>query len=225
MAGVSRVAIAHGTALLGGDVSRSTGPFVIDVIALGHAEEPVRRSGAQPGDGIWVTGSLGGAACAVAAWTAGELPDPEARARFAHPLPRIEEARWLAQQGALHALIDLSDGLAGDAGHMAAASDVRIRLELARIPLHRAVHDAPARAAHGEVNIGSALRLALAGGEDYELCFAAPPSFGKSLVDAFQERFGIALTRVGSVEAGSGVVVVDKDGGTHALALTGYSHV
>ncbi len=209
MAGASLAAVAYGAALLGGDISRSTGPFVLDVISVGHAGRPILRSGAQPGDSIWVTGSLGGAAAAVAAWSAGGAPDPAARARFAHPIPRIAEARWLAERGVLHALIDLSDGLAGDVRHLAAASNVCIRLDVSQIPIHPAANR----------------QLAIQGGEDYELCFAAPPSFGDSLVEAFQHAFELPLTRVGSVEAGSGVLALEDDGSAHSLEAMGYSHL
>ena len=225
MAGVSEAANAVAAELLGGDVSRSPGPFVIDVIVVGRADHPVTRSGATPGDSIWVTGRLGGAAAAVAAWSVGRAPEPDARRHFAHPVPRIAEARWLARAGALHALIDLSDGLAGDARHLAAASGVCVQLRLDRIPIDPSAVAAPPSLTSDATPLGTPLRLALGGGEDYELCFAAPVSFTEEIADAFRAEFGIALTRVGSVVEGEGVVAVDEDGRTHAFDLSGYSHM
>jgi len=225
MAGVSEAVTAVAAELLGGDVSRSPGPFVIDVIVVGQAAHPVTRSGARPGDSVWVTGRLGGSAAAVAAWSAGRAPHPDARRRFAHPVPRIGEARWLARAGALHALIDLSDGLAGDARHLAAASGVCVQLRLDRIPIDPS---AAAQAPSGKsaaTPLGAPLRLALGGGEDYELCFAAPASFTEEMAEVFRAEFGIALTRVGSVVEGEGVVAVDENGRAHALDVSGYSHM
>jgi thiamine-monophosphate kinase len=231
MAGVSEAAAAFDAAVLGGDVSRSPGPLVLDVVVAGGVEQPVLRSGARLGDGLWVTGSLGAAAAAVLDWNAGRPPQPDAIAAFARPRPRIAEARWLAEHAPLHALIDLSDGLAGDAAHIAAASDVRIILDLDRIPIHSAaVAAAPgtqpaANTQPADARITHALRLALAGGEDYELCFAAPAGAIEIVADAFVQRFGLRLTRVGTIDAGSGVVTADALGELHPLAIAGYTHL
>lgn len=218
MAGVSEAAARHGALLLGGDVARSPGPLVIDVAALGQTGAPVLRSGVRPGDEVWVTGRLGAAGAAVRAWEAGREPDPAARAAFARPFARIAEARWLAERGALHALIDLSDGLAGDAGHLASASGVRILLDLDAVP----VHDAARRVA---ATVGEALALALGGGEDYELCFAAPAGVGAGLAGEFRESFGLELTRVGAAAAGDGLF--GRHGPDHPprpLDVLGFSH-
>lgn len=225
MGGASDASIAFGAALIGGDVSRSTGPFVIDVIVLGHTPKPVARSGAVPGDSVWVTGSLGGAAAAVAAWMSGREPDRSARIRFARPAPRIEEALWLAETGLLHAMIDLSDGLAGDARHLAVASNAGIQLDLGKIPIDPALGTSAPASQVESAGMPGPLRLALGGGEDYELCFAAAAQFGDFEAAAFRERFGIPLTRVGSVVPGSGVVARDEHGEVHALELAGYTHL
>ena len=115
-----------------------------------------------------------------------------ARARFARPLPRVAEAKWLRERGA-RAMIDLSDGLAADATHLAAASGVRCTIEVERVPVHPGA--------------GWALQ-ALAGGEEYELLLALPGAQPESLSHEFRERFGIPLTRVGKVDAGEGVRVI-----------------
>lgn len=208
MAGARASASAAGAALLGGDVTRSSGPFVIDIAALGRAQRPVLRSGARPGDSVWVTGVLGGAAAAVASWSRGAPPEASAAEAYAHPRPRIAEALWLAERAMPSAMIDLSDGLAGDAGHIAAASGVRIVVEAALVPAHEAArYDAG---------------LALSGGDDYELCLTGANAMIEPLVGAFADTFGIALTRVGRVVAGDGITVLDANGG--AIEIAGYDH-
>ena len=183
-------------AVLGGDVTRSPGPLVLDVMVVGSVAKPVTRSAARSGDEIWVTGVLGGAAGAVAAWEAGDDPDPTLRSAYAHPVPRVTEARWLANEAGVHAMIDLSDGLMGDAAHMAAASDVGIVIEEALVP------------AHGALSREHAMTVALVGGEDYELCVSAPKGRLGPLARAFEDHFGLPLTRVGSVTNGDGLSIL-----------------
>ena len=193
--GARAAATQVGAAVLGGDLSRSPGPMVLDVTVVGRTAWPVLRNGALPGDELWVTGTLGSAAAAVRAWEAGDEPAEPFRASFARPTPRTEEARCLAEWEILHALIDLSDGLAGDAGHLAAASGVRVVVEADSVPVAPAVVQA--------MGASEGLDLALHGGEDYELCFAAPA--GGMDVEGFRQRFGVGVTRVGRVEEGEGV--------------------
>lgn len=185
-----------GVPLVGGDLAASPGPVVIDVTVVGKAEKPVRRSGAHAGDELWVTGVLGGSAGAVRAWRDGAEPDPSLRASFVRPTARIKEALWLVGRVQVRAMIDLSDGLAGDARHLAVASGVRIVLDLRLVPVHP---DLPAEEAPS---------LAISGGEDYELCFVSPPGVTGPRADEFEERFGIGLTCVGHVEEGAGVEIV-----------------
>lgn len=215
--GVEEAARAAGAAVVGGDVARSPGPLVLDVTGVGRVEVPVLRDGARPGDELWVTGRLGAAGAAVRVLRAGGTPDPAARDAWARPRPRVAEARWLAAEGVFHALIDLSDGLGADAGHLAAASGVGVVLEGVRVPV---APDARAVAA-GE---SDALELALAAGEDYELCFAAPPGVVDELRSRFVERFSLALTRVGRVVEGQGVVLDRGDGEPEPLRGAGYDH-
>src|SRR5690606_7583151 len=214
MEGVASAVARAGGVLLGGDVSRISGPIVIDVVAVGRTSAPLLRSGARPGDGVWVTGRLGAAAAAVRSWRRGAEPHEAARRAFAAPSPRIAEARWLAERGAMHTLIDLSDGLGGDAAHIAVASNVRIVLDAESVP----GHDAARAEASGD---DDALRLALDGGEDYELCFTAPPGAVERVADEFRASFTVPLTRVGTVEAGTGVAL--RSGGS-ITELTGLGH-
>ena len=211
MDGVRSAAVDAGAALIGGDTSRSPGPVVLDIVVVGAAPDPVLRDGARVGDGVWVTGELGAAAAAVRAWESGAAPRPDARAAFARPQPRLREAQWLAERRVMHALIDLSDGLTGDAGHIAAASGVHIAIDGSALPVHAA-----ARAAGGD----QAHLLALGGGEDYELCFTADDAVVLAVADAFSTRFGVRLTRVGVVGEGSGVSIDGRD----EAAAGGYDH-
>lgn len=217
MDGVREAAAAVGAALVGGDVTRSPTSLFLDVIALGEASAPVLRSGARPGDELWVTGVLGAAAAAVLAWSRGEEPPAAAREAFARPRPRVAAARWLAERGLAHAMLDLSDGLAGDATHLAAASGVRVVLEPALVPV------APAALVVAG-NAEGALALALGGGEDYELCFAAPAGAVEPRRAEFEADLALGLARVGRIEEGEGVVASTADGERAPLPLTGYRH-
>lgn len=199
--------------LVGGDLSSSPGALMLDVTVLGHAAEPVLRSGAAPGDEIWVTGVLGGCAGAVRLWREGVHPPAELRQAYAQPVARIAEARWLAREVGLHALIDLSDGLQGDVAHIAAASRVKITLDLFLLAVHPRLAEL-----FGDRD---AAELALTGGEDYELCFAAPPGSVEERAAAFAGEFGVDLTRVGTVGAGSGVYLRASPGEAGRRTQTG----
>ncbi|MGD8289815.1 MAG: AIR synthase-related protein, partial [Gemmatimonadota bacterium] len=170
--------------------------------------------GAEPDDEVWVTGTLGASAAATRVWEAGGEPDESLRTAYARPCPRVEEARWLVDREWTDALIDISDGLAGDAGHVAAASGVRITLEADRIPVDPAAVEALGREA--------ALDAALHGGEDFELCFVTDPD----TVDpaTFERHFGFPLTRVGTVSEGEGVWLREPDGETRRLERGGFDH-
>ena len=202
--------------LLGGDLSRSPGPAVVDVSVLGSVEDPLSRSDAQPGDEVWVTGWLGGAAVASMSWASGLEPDVRARLSFARPVPRLAEIAWLRERTAIHAAIDLSDGLAGDAGHIAAASGVRLVLERDGIPLHAVLDEFTDR--------GVATRIAVTGGEDYELLLTVEPGQLETLRREFQATFDVALTRIGRVEPGAGVAWVDDSGFDTMIPAGGFDH-
>jgi thiamine-monophosphate kinase len=205
--GIADCAAATGTTLAGGDVSRSPVlSFAITVV--GHAPGPeqlVGRGGARPGDVLVLTGAIGGAAAGL---LAEELPDsgprlPEEiagrlRERLLVPVPRLEAGRALAAAGAT-AMIDVSDGLGGDAGHLAERSGVGLRIDAEALPLDRGVADL-AEAAGREP-----LRLAVSGGEDYEL-LATLPAEGLDLA-ALAAAAGVAVTQVGEAVAGGGVEI------------------
>jgi len=195
MDGVGAAAGAVGAQVWGGDLARGE-RVTVDVCAIGRlAGAPLLRSGAQAGDELWVTGRLGGPFVALAAWNAGAEPDAMARERFARPVPRIAEAQWLRERGA-RALIDVSDGLVPDAGHLAAASGVGWTIDADAVPLHPSAET---------------VDVALAGGEEYELLAAVPPGLSDADAAAFGARFGIPLTRVGRADQAEGVRLV-RDG-------------
>jgi thiamine-monophosphate kinase len=205
MAGVGQSAAHAGAVVWGGDLVQSDA-VVVDVMVAGRAAHPLLRSGASPGDALWVTGRLGAPHEAVAAWLAGRTPHPEARARYARPLPRVREALWLRDHGAT-ALIDVSDGLTGDAGHLAAASGVALAIAAELVPRHPGVER---------------WESALVGGEEYELLVTLPASFGDEAARAFAGQFALPLTRIGSAAAGQGLQVT-RDG--HPVELPdAFSH-
>ena len=212
--GCREAASEVGAVILGGDLSNTSGPVFIDVVSLGSANRPGLRSGAVSGNDIWVTGRLGASSTAVRVWQCGGEPPPEARKAFAQPSPRCDEGHYLVERGIASALIDLSDGLAGDSAHLAAASGVQIVLEEARVPV--------APIAVEVLGPEEALQAALHGGEDYELCFAAGPD----AVDPsyFQDHFGLEVTRVGYVREGSGVWIDRGGSQPEPLMRSGFDH-
>jgi thiamine-monophosphate kinase len=224
MAGVADVARRFGAALAGGDTTRTDGPLVLDVVALGHTEQPVLRSGARVGDEVWVTGKLGGAALAVRELLQGRTPEPIAQARYAQPEPRVREALWLAQHLDVHALIDLSDGLASDAAHLATASNVALRIEAKSIPIHCAEQAQIQALSAPGFQLTDSVRNALTGGDDYELCFTASPGTVQQMQQEFEHTFRVPLSRIGSVSAGQGIEIVDENGNRVEEMLSGYDH-
>lgn len=214
--GMGRCLEAEGGALLGGDLSRSPGPVALDVVAVGSTASPVPRSGVRPGDEVWVTGRPGGPASATRAWQRGLEPDPRARRAFEEPRPRIREAQWLAERAALTALIDVSDGVAADSRHLAAASGCGLDLRLDRIPLPDVLDEYTDRRA--------ALELAVTGGEDYELLMTAEPGSLQAVRDGFRREFDLDLERIGEAVAEEGVRWRDSDGAEVALRREGYDH-
>ncbi len=191
---------------------------VLAVQVIGDLEgcAPLLRSAAQPGDDLWVSGTLGDAALGLAALRGEVTLGPEARAhalaRLSRPAPRV--ALGLALRGLAHAAIDCSDGLAQDLGHVAAASAVAVEIEAAAIPLSAALR--------GAVSPERALALALAGGDDYELCFTCPPRARPALA-ALGATPGCPLTRIGRVLAGRGVRLIDARGAPLPVPA-GYRH-
>jgi thiamine-monophosphate kinase len=203
-AGVGDALDAAGTHILGGNVAGAD-LLCLTTTVLGSAFRPIARGGMRPGDFIYVTGRFGGPASAVAAWSSGREPTPTHRARFAHPAARLREARWLADRGAT-AAIDISDGLAADLEHVAAASGVGADVDLDCLPLIEGVTD-PLRGA--------------ASGEEYELLIGSP---GELNAGEFERAFQLPLTAIGRAtrrEAG----VTFRRGGDRVAKPSGYDHL
>jgi thiamine-monophosphate kinase len=218
--GFAELARAHDVALIGGDTTQ--GPLAITVTALGFvpAGEGLTRGGARAGDGVFVTGTLGGAAGALhvlrdtGPGTGDSGKNGAAlRARLDRPEPRV--AAGLALRGIASACIDVSDGLLADLGHVCAASEVGAEIEADALPV------LPALAASFDAR--ARRDLALAGGDDYELCFAAPATRATEVVAALA-RAGCGATRIGRIVAGSGVRVLDADANEIEIARAGWEH-
>lgn len=202
--GIGDAARAAGTVIVGGNLSAGDALGVTTTV-LGAAFAPLSRAGARAGDRLYVTGALGGPAAALRTLLSGGAPPAPLRERLAAPEARIAEARWLAANGAT-AAVDISDGLAADARHLARASGVLAEIDVGSVP----VFD------------GATRDDALAGGEEYELLVAAPaaPAFDE---DAFRRRFGVTLTPVGRIAAGASDVRL-LEAGKRVAAPTGHDH-
>ena len=198
-----------GIPVLGGDISRGSA-LTIDVVVIGESARPLTRSGATPGQEVWVTGALGAPALALSQWLAGIEPDPGARTRFTSPEPRMAEMLWLSEQAGVTAAIDLSDGLLVDAGRMAQACELGLALDRSAIPVHASVSAA--------ASADQRASLPLLGGEEYEVLFTVE-AMDQVIQEAFRATFSVPLTRIGRTVAGGGVTVdgisVDPAGFDH----------
>jgi thiamine-monophosphate kinase len=217
MHGVRAAAEGVGGVVLGGDLTRSPGPLILDVTVVGRVSEPILRSGGMAGDELWVTGDLGGAAFSIERLLAGESVPGSIRTRFAAPTPRIREAIWLRERNVPRAMIDISDGVAGDAGHLAKASGLSAVLDATALPVHPEV-----RAAVRPEN--RAIALVLTGGEDYELCFATRPGALDTHREHFERTFDVPLTRIGRLEPGAGVFIERSPTEREAIDARGFQH-
>ena len=202
--------------LMGGDSTGTSGPISIAVTAMGHVASgtALRRSGAQAGDGVFISGCIGDGALGLLAARGRLPPGPETDAllaRYRLPEPRV--SLGLALAGRAHAAIDVSDGLIADLGHLCAASGVGARIAASSVPLSDAaakhVADAPDRFAD-----------LLTGGDDYELLIAGP----EDPVMRAAEETGIRLTRIGEIVAGDGVVTAGADGAPITFTRKGWQH-
>jgi thiamine-monophosphate kinase len=208
--------------LLGGDTSGTPGPATLSVTAIGTvaAGQAILRRGALPGDLVYVSGTIGDAALGLRALR-GDLAglDDGARTfladRYHLPRPRLALGQGLV--GIAHAMVDVSDGLVADLGHICAVSGVAALLEAGCVPLSPAAQ----AALTGDPGL---LSLVLAGGDDYELVFAASPA-AEPAIAALARALALPIARIGRIAAGSGVQVVDETGRVIELAATGYRHV
>jgi len=222
--GLFALADAHGCELVGGDTTR--GPLNICVTVFGEvpAGAALLRSGARAGDDVWVSGTLGDARLALDVFR-GRLALPQAlfalaRARMETPAPRV--ALGLALRGIATSAIDVSDGLVGDLGHVLKASGVGARIDADAVAGRVALAAHPAFA-ESALTVPALRTCALAGGDDYELAFTAPPSLRPQVLQA-GALAGTAVTRIGTVEAQPGTRLVDAAGAALDLALASFDH-
>ena len=200
--GLFDLANEHHCALIGGDTTR--GPLSISITVIGEVAigTALTRSGARVDDDIWVSGTIGAAAMAVEAGYSGLLDnvDPIALARMLRPTPRLQLGDRL--RGIAHSAIDLSDGLLGDVSHIARASNCGVDLELGQLPINSLLSKLP---------LSDQWRLALTGGDDYELCFTAPSS-QRSAIAALSTALDLQLTKVGRMRQGHGMTCIEPHG-------------
>ena len=204
--GMFALADAHACVLAGGDTTRSPGGVTLSITALGELPRgtALLRAGAAPGDDLWVSGVLGDGALGLAC-RRGDIALPAEAARTAierleRPTPRVALGERL--RGIATGAIDVSDGLAGDLGHILERSRVAATVEWAAVPRSEALRglDAPTQQ-----------RCVFEGGDDYELLFTAPPAAADA-VRAAGLAAGVAVTRIGAIRTGGGLTVVDADG-------------
>ncbi|HVM49756.1 MAG TPA: thiamine-phosphate kinase [Candidatus Acidoferrum sp.] len=204
--GMNELARRYGVAIVGGETTTNPGGILISVALLGFVQrgKGILRSGAEPGDAIFVSGELGGS-------LAGKHLEFE---------PRLAEAQWLAQHFAVHAMIDVSDGLAGDLRHILASSRVGAELNAPSIPISREAR----RAAKAGAAAKPALLAALTDGEDFELLFTLASRDAVPLLDSWRKAFPkVPLTCIGKIKEGEGVTIRDKQG-VRPLNADGYVH-
>jgi thiamine-monophosphate kinase len=216
-AGFFALAQQHGVELIGGDTTR--GPLNLCVTILGEvpAQHALKRSGAQPGDEVWVSGTLGDAALALAHLQGRVALSGEALAACAQvlhqPQPRV--ALGLALRGIASSAIDISDGLLADLGHILDASHAAAEIDLALLPVSSVMR------AYVKLPLGQ--KCALSGGDDYELCFTAP-AVRHAEITSVSARLGLPLACIGKIVAGRGCIVHDAAGNRLNLGNGGYEH-
>ncbi len=211
--------------LIGGDTVSGIGVDTVSVTAIGLLDgAPVLRSGAKPGDDIWVSGSIGDSALALRILQ-NDLGDPKIQMqpsdvswlknRYELPMPRVQLGMHL--RGIANAMIDISDGLAADLSHIARTSNVQACIDFSAIPRSAAFQNWCAQGQNIEQ-----IWPVVSGGDDYELLFSAPP-FAKTRILALAEKLDCPLCRIGQIKTGEGVHIFDK-GRALDLPISGFTH-
>ena len=205
--------------LLGGDTTATPGPLTLAITAFGtmKAGQILRRSAARIGDAIFVTGTIGdaGGGLAILKGEGAVLPASQREALIArYRLPEPRAAIGPSLVGLAHASLDVSDGLLADLGHIAETSGVKLVIDAGRVPISPTL-----RTLWGE----DALRKAAGAGDDYEIAFTAPASARQALAHLSRQS-GVAITEIGQVEAGKGVILADSAGQPVPVVRAGYTH-
>lgn len=205
--GMNDAAVRFGAHIVGGDTTHVTGPFFLSVSMVGEVEKRhlTLRSTARPGDSVLVTGTLGGSILG----------------KHLEFTPRVNEARWLVERFPVNAMIDISDGLAGDLYHILESSSVGARIVAPRIPISEAAHHLECE---GEQE-HSSLDMALYDGEDFELLFTIPSSHVEKLLADWPKHFAAPVRSIGAITAdASRLILVDERGEEEPLARRGFDH-
>jgi thiamine-monophosphate kinase len=213
--GFLELAAAHDVALVGGDTTE--GPLSVCATAHGLVEpgRALRRDGARAGDLVWVTGTLGDAAGALAQWKGGGVVDDVLRARLDRPTPRIAPGRALV--GIASACIDVSDGLLADLGHVCHASGVGAEIAVDTLPWSEALR--------ANFDTRTRRELQSTGGDDYELCFTTTATAtAADAVAHIAAETGVCIVRIGRIVCGDSVAAFDADGSPLRVAGSGYRH-
>jgi thiamine-monophosphate kinase len=202
--GINALAQRHGVAIAGGETTRNPERLLLSIAMVGDVarEKCILRSGAKAGDALFVTGELGGS-------LAGRHLEFE---------PRLAEAQWLAEHFPIHAMIDVSDGLAGDLRHILQSSDVGAELLARALPVSRAAK------LQARAQSKPPLLAALGDGEDFELLFTVGKGHAVALLDGWKKQFPkLRLSCIGKITAERGLKLRDKTG-LHPLETHGYDH-
>ena len=215
--GLCLAAEQYGIPLIGGDTTQGSLCLSLQVHGSVASQTVLKRSAAQPGDAIFVTGTVGDAAAALAVIENRLTVNTQQREfliqRFYQPIARIDVGRGLL--GVANAAVDISDGLLADLGHIAKASQLAAVINVDRLPLSVVIKQV--------VEKPQALAYALSGGDDYELCFTVPQA-NIAQVKKLSQQLSLPITEVGVIEAGSGVRCINNDGSNVAISATGYQH-
>jgi len=217
----------YGVVIVGGNITRSPYSFGIDITLLGQArrDRVIVRSGAHPGDALLVTGWLGEAAAGLhlLLHPNQDVPAPATeRLKLAQlaPVPRVPEGRLLALLGVVTAMLDISDGLAGDLGHLCERSHVGAQVDESALPIHEATLQAAALVRQ------SALEWALFGGEDYQLLFTAPPLAAPRIIETLWIATGTPVRVIGEILPPEvGLTLRALDGSSQPLLARGWDHL
>ena len=206
--GYRELSARYATPLIGGDTTRSEAGITINVTAIGRAPIPhlKRRRDARPDDTVFVAGELGASGSGLQEILAGR-PDTPLAAVHRNPAPQVDEGFWLGNRPEVHAMMDLSDGLASDLPHILDLSHAGAEIDLERIP----------------VAAGSDLKTAACGGEDYKLLLTADTAAAERLAAEFRSRFGTPLYPIGRITSGEGITWM-RNGRAEELDWHGFTH-
>ncbi len=208
--GLLGLADSFGLTLAGGDTAESPNGVLLDIVVVGSVPrgKAIRRSGAKPGDRIYVSGELGASAATLELLRLGKKLRPADYLQHFRPMPRVEVGRGLQERGLASAMIDISDGLSTDLHHICEESEVGAEIRTAAIPLARI----------GKARRQVKMKFALHGGEDYELLFTAPRN--KTVP---KQIAGVATTEIGRITRRKRVVLIDEKG-VRDLPAQGWQH-